>query len=47
MTDNEEALNRKLYEKVSAEGPADIILDREKGMDYVHKGTKGKGTYNV
>ena len=28
-------------------GPADIILDREKGGDYVHKGAKGKGTCNV
>lgn len=28
-------------------GPADIILDREKGRDYVHKGAKGKGTCNV
>ena len=28
-------------------GSADIILDREKGRDYVHKGAKGKGTCNV
>jgi hypothetical protein len=28
-------------------GPADIILDREKGRDYVRKGAKGKGTCNV
>lgn len=27
--------------------PADKILDREKGRDYVHKGAKGKGTCNV
>ena len=27
--------------------PADKILDREKGRDYVHKGAKGKGTRNV
>ena len=28
-------------------GPADKILDRKKGMDYVHRGAKGKGTCNV
>ena len=27
--------------------PADKILDREKGRDYVHKGAKGKGTCDV
>lgn len=28
-------------------GPADKILDRKKGRDYVHKGEKGKGNCNV
>ena len=27
--------------------PADKILDRGKGRDYVHKGAKGKGTCNI
>ena len=31
----------------SVKGPADKILDREKGRDYVHKGAKGKGTCDM
>ena len=31
----------------SVKGPADKILDMEKGRDYVHKGAKGKGTCDI
>ena len=36
-----------MLEKYWIKGPADKILDRGKGRDYVHKGAKGKGTCNV
>ena len=37
----------RVIEKENEKEPADKILDRGKGRDYVHKGAKGKGTCNV
>jgi len=36
-----------LYHTFGWYEPADKILDRGKGRDYVHKGAKGKGTCNI
>ena len=46
---HEKAFNKMPFFVVIGIGvdPADKILDREKGRDYVHKGAKGKGTCNV
>ena len=46
---HEKAFNKMPFFVVIEIGvdPADKILDREKGRDYVHKGAKGKGTRNV
>ena len=48
ISDEEYAVTDTIIaEKYGLNGPADKILDREKGRDYVHKGAKGKGTCNV